>query len=131
MNVMTMTIVLFAGLYMIGLAFLTAFKPQAAALFLRKFASSARAHYTEQVMRLFAGASMVLHAPMMEFPRVFNLFGWVVTLTTLGLLLMPWQWHQRFAGWATPFAINRLKPLGMAAFALGTLILWATINPLL
>jgi len=61
-------VVLAFSLFLIGLAGIIAARPSLAERFLASFASSARAHYTEQASRLLAGAAMVNFAPLMRFP---------------------------------------------------------------
>ncbi len=105
------------------MAVVIALKPRLAERFLKSFASSARAHYTEQAVRLFVGAAIVIVAPSMWYTDLFRVFGWLIIVTTVGLLLIPWQWHHRFGTWAIPFAIRHLKLFAIGASALGTLIL--------
>ncbi|MDH3298039.1 MAG: hypothetical protein OEM96_07160, partial [Gemmatimonadota bacterium] len=88
------------------------------------FASSARAHYTEQALRLIAGLAMVLFAPEMQLSNLFRAFGWLLVLTAAGLLLIPWRWHRRFGEWAIPLAIKHMKLFALGAFALGVFILY-------
>ena len=93
------------GAFLVGLGIVIAINPLLAERFLKSFASSARAHYTEQASRLVAGVAIVIFAPSMWFPDLFMLFGWLIIVTTLGLLLIPWQWHNKFGEWAIPLAI--------------------------
>ncbi len=116
-------VVVACGIWLIGLAASIVIAPARTAAFLKLFASSARAHYIEQVLRLIAGRGLVVFADEMQFPAVFRLFGWVVLATTAGLLLMPWWWHHRFAAWATPLALRHFTLFALGAFALGTFIL--------
>jgi len=118
------------GLYLVGLAALALIRPALVRRFLDAFARSARAHYTEQATRLLVGAAVVLFAPSMWFPNLFAIFGWVVVGTTVGMLLIPWQWHHRFAEWAIPFAVRRLWLLGLGAAVVGCLILYGASRPL-
>ncbi len=108
-----------------------AIKPPLAERCLKSFASSARAHYTEQAARLIAGAAIVIFAPSMWYPDLFKVFGWLIIVTTLGLLLIPWQWHHKFGKWAIPLAIRHLKLYALCAFALGTLILYGVSRAVL
>ncbi len=50
---------------------------------------SARAYYRDQAARLCAGAAVVIFAPFMWYPGLFKAFGWLVIITTAGLLLIP------------------------------------------
>jgi hypothetical protein len=120
-------VVMASGFWLIGLAASIVVMPARAARFLTGFASSARAHYTEQVFRLIAGAAIVIFAAEMRFPDLFRVFGWLVVLTTSGLLLIPWQWHDRFGEWAIPLAIRHIKLYALAAFVLGAFILYAAL----
>ncbi len=116
------------GLALIALAVLTVVAPARTVKFLRGFASSARAHYTEQVLRLIAGAAIVVFAAEMRFAALFTVFGWLIVLTAIGLLVMPWRWHRRFAEWAIPLAIRRLRLYALGAFGLGTLVLYSALS---
>ena len=131
MKLLSGIVVAAIGAYLIGLAVVIAIKPSLAESFLRSFASSARAHYTEQALRLIAGAAIVIFAPSMWYPDLFTLFGWVVIVTTAGLLLVPWQWHHRFAKWAIPLAIRHMKLFAFGAAGLGTLILYGASRAVL
>lgn len=117
-------LVVASGLWLVGLAVAILVTPARAERFLRGFASWARAHYTEQALRLVAGTAIILFAPEMRFPDVFRVFGWLLVLTAAGLLLIPWQWHNRFGEWVIPFVIQYMKFYALGAFALGAFILY-------
>jgi len=118
-------VVVACGLFLVGLAVAMLTAREMSERFLRKFASSARAHYTEQSLRLLAGAGFVLYAPEMRHPLVFQVFGWVLVVTAAVLMLLPWRWHQRFGAWAIPLAIRHLRLYAVAVLALGGFVLWA------
>lgn len=111
-------------IFLFGLAVLIAINPPLAERFLRSFASSARAHYTEQCLRLLVGAAVVAFADSMWYPRLFQLFGCLIAVTAIGLILMPWQWHQKFGTRAMPLVYRHLRLFGLGAFALGGFILY-------
>ena len=117
-------IVVAIGVCLLGLAAVVAIKPLLVERFLNTFASSARAHYTEQAARLIAGAAIVIFAPSMWYADPFKIFGWIIIVTSVGLLLIPWQWHHKFGEWAIPWAIRHLKLYAIGAAVLGTLILY-------
>ena len=81
MEVLSGVVVVAFGVFLTGLAVLIAIKSQLAERFLRSFASSARAHYAEQALRLIAGGAMVIFAPSMWYPDLFKLFGWLIVVT--------------------------------------------------
>lgn len=120
-------VVVTTGLYFLGLALSIVVTPVRTKRFLTSFASSARAHYTEQVLRLIAGAAIVAFSPEMRFPVVFRVFGWLIVATSLGLLVVPWRWHRRFGAWAIPLAIRHIKLYALGAFVLGAFLLFAVL----
>ena len=124
MNIISGIIVFAFGLGLIALAGVIASKRLLAERFLNLFASSARAHYIEQVLRLVVGASLVIFSPLMWYSYVFQIFGWLFVVTTLGLLLVPWQWHHRFAERVIPLVIHHLEIYGVATFVLGAFVLY-------
>ena len=128
MQILSGIIVVSIGIFLIGLSVVIAVKPMRAQRFLKSFASSARAHYTEQALRLTGGAAIVVFAPSMSLSSLFRSFGWIIVVTTVGLLLIPWQWHHKFGEWAIPLAIRHLKLYAIGALALGTFILYAALR---
>jgi hypothetical protein len=112
-------VILFFCIFMIGLAIGIVIKPQRAEQFLSSYASSARTHYTEQIARLTVGVGFVILATHMRYSNLFNLFGWILIFTTIGLLLMPWQWHHKFGEWAIPLTLRYMKFYALGAFILG------------
>ena len=112
-------------LFLIGLAVVIVTKPSLAERFLRSFASSARAHYSEQGLRLLVGAAIVNFASSMWYPELFKLFGWLIVVTTVGLLLVPWRWHQKFGMQVMPLVFRHMRLFALGASALGAFVLYS------
>jgi hypothetical protein len=110
--------------FLIGLAVVIATRPSLAERFLSSFASSARAHYTEQGSRLLVGAALINFANSMWHSELFKLFGWLIVVTAVALLLTPWQWHHKLGTWMIPLVIRHMKLFAIGASALGVLILY-------
>lgn len=123
-----LTVVLLAGLYLLALGAASLLVPARASRFLLGFASSSLVHHTELVLRFVAGAGFVLYAPRMFFSDAFSLFGWVLLITTAGLLVVPWRWHHRFAQRAVPLFTGHVAWVGLVSLAIGGLILWAVVR---
>jgi hypothetical protein len=121
-------IVVLAGLYFCVLAAVALIVPSRANRFLLGFANSQRVHFIELFTRLVVGGAFVIHAPRMFVPGVFMLFGWVLVITTACLLLLPWQWHHRFAQHAVPRATRYIVFIGIFSLAFGLFILMAVIH---
>jgi len=88
-NLLSGVVILAFCAFLIGLAIVIVIKPQRAEQFLSSYASSARAHYTEQIARLIVGAAIVIFAPSMWYSNLFNLFGWILMLLPSGYFSSP------------------------------------------
>jgi hypothetical protein len=116
------------GLFLIGLAASIFIAPSNAEGFLKGFASSALTHYTEQGIRMVVGAAIITFASSMRYPELFRLFGWLLIVSTAGLLLIPWQWHNKFASLVMPPVFRRMRLFALAAFVLGAFILYSVFR---
>lgn len=123
-----LAIVALAGAYLLVLGAMSLLAPSRASRFLLGFAGSRTKHYAELFLRFALGAAFVLHAPRMLLSDVFNLFGWVLLVTTACLLLLPWRWHHRFARQAVSRATRHIALIGVASSALGGFILLAVVR---
>ena len=90
MTLLSGLVVAFA-LFLVALAVLV--RPTRAERFLLAFAQSARARFAEQAVRLTVGIALVAFASEMAHTEVFRAFGWLVVVTNLGLLVVPWRIH--------------------------------------
>ncbi len=111
------------GFFLIALAWLEFVKPALVESFIRSFASSARAHYTEQAFRLLIGASIVVLAPATWHTVLFRLVGWMIAGTAVGLILVPWRWHWWFGQLVMPRLLRHLKLYAVGLFAFGVFLL--------
>jgi len=118
-------IIVLAGAYLVVLGAASLFASARASRFLLGFASSQRVHLAEMFLRLLVGGALVLFAPRMPLSPAFGIFGWVLIATTTCLLLIPWEWHHRFAQRAVPLFTRRISVLGVVSLAIGGFILWA------
>jgi hypothetical protein len=114
--------------YFLGLGAVALLVPGQAKRFLLGFARTARAHYAEMLMRLVIGGSLVGYGPHMFAAHAVGLFGWVILVTTAGLLLLPWRWHHRFAQRVVPPATRYITVIGWCSLALGGLLLAALVR---
>lgn len=117
-------------IFLIGLAFLIFVQPRRAEQFLSAYASTARAHYTEQAARLLVGVAFVVLAPFMEFATLMSLFGWIMVVTTVGLLLIPWTWHHKFGDLVIPLALRYMKIYALGSFVLGVFFSYCLLGAL-
>jgi hypothetical protein len=127
MNTTAMIVVVAFGLVLVAFTGVTFTSPQVSLRFLMRFASSARAHYAEQVVRLLVGTAIVVASPDMWQPRMFWLFGWAIVISSAALMCMPWRWHHRFGERLRPMVVRYLMVYAVGAFALGALLLYGIV----
>jgi hypothetical protein len=125
---LALAVVVLAASYLIGLAAASFLSPKLAAKFLDSFASSAGAHMAEMVIRLLVGWALVVYSPQMLYSFAFTLFGWVLVVTTVLLLLIPWRWHHKFAQVAVRPLTRRVWLFGVLSLPLGGIILFAVLG---
>ncbi|MBW3566983.1 MAG: hypothetical protein KY410_03325 [Proteobacteria bacterium] len=118
------------ALGMVATALLGVAAPEHLRRFLRGFASSARAHYLEMLVRVIAGAAFITYSPEMTPQDIFRLFGWIIVLTSAALLLVPWQWHRRFADIVIPVVVRHLPLYALVSLALAAFIVYGMMAPL-
>ncbi len=115
------------GLSLIAFPGVAFAKPAIAETFLAGFASSARTHYVEQVVRLLVGAALVVRSPMMWQPKMFWLVGWAIVVSSAVLLCVPWQWHHRLGERVLPLVVRHLRLYAVGSFAFGALLLYGLV----
>lgn len=120
--------VILVGAYLCGLGMAAFLAPALARRFLSGFAQSASAHFLELGIRIPVGIAFVLRAPKLPYEPVVAALGWMVVITSLVLLAIPWRWHRRFAERVVPSVTQYLGWLGVASLGLGATVLWAAIR---
>jgi len=123
MTVVAAIVVVVFGLSLFTFTGVAFANPARAERFLMAFASSARTHYVEQVLRILVGAALVVLSSTMWRPKVFWLFGWAIVISSAALICIPWQWHDRLGERLRPMLGRYLKLYAVGAFALGVLLL--------
>lgn len=105
MHLLSGLVVVASATLLIGLTVLVFAKPVVAERFFLSFASSAQAHFVEQILRVLLGGSLVIYSSSMWQPHTFRLIEWAIVVSSVGLMLIPWQWHHRFGKKVLP-ALN-------------------------
>jgi hypothetical protein len=124
MNVAAAVVVVACGLSLIALPGVAFARPASAERFLSAFASSARTHYVEQIVRLVVGAALIVRSPIMWQPKMFWLVGWAIVASSAVLLCVPWQWHHRLGERVLPLLVRHLRLYAVGSFAFGALLLY-------
>ena len=116
------------GLFLVGLTVVAFTKPAVAERFFMAFASSTRTHYAEQVVRLLIGAALIIRSGAMWQPKAFWFVGWAIVLSSLVLIVIPWQWHQRFGEEVRPMLIRHMKLFAVGLLAFGLLLIYGVFT---
>jgi len=127
MSAAAAVVVVAFGLCLIAFPGVAFARPAMAARFLAGFASSARTHYGEQVVRLLVGAALVVRSPIMWQPTLFRLVGWAIVVSSAVLLCVPWQWHQRLGVRVLPLLVRHLRLYAAGSLAFGALLLYGVL----
>jgi hypothetical protein len=117
-------VVLAFGLLLIAFTGVAFTNPVTAERFLKRFASSARTHYVEQVFRILVGAALLVLSPAMWQSKMFWFVGWSILVSSVALLCVPWRWHHRFGKWVGPILFRHLRLYAVGSFAFGALLLY-------
>jgi sorbitol-specific phosphotransferase system component IIC len=120
-------IVVLVALFFLLLGVLAFVKPARIHGFLLGFAGNALKHYTELLVRLLVGTSLLLVARESAYTGVLSGFGWLLIITTAVMALIPWRVHHRFTQSAVPKALRFLPLMGLASLAIGAFLLWAMV----
>ncbi len=128
LDMFSLLVVLLAGLYFVARAAFARMAHARALVLLLGFARSAATHYAELLVRLLVGAAFVAQSARMPFAAVFHAFGWLLLVTTLGLFLVTWRRHRRFAQRAVPLALRHLPLVAFASLLMGSFVLWFAIR---
>jgi uncharacterized protein YjeT (DUF2065 family) len=121
-------VVMLAAFYLLGFGALAVVVPARASVYLHGFARSARVHVLELMARVAVGVAFLWYASHMEFTGGFQFFGLILIITTLGLAVLPWRWHQRFAEMSVPAARPYLRGIGIVSIAAGVFVFWAAAS---
>lgn len=111
------------GLYLVVLGTIALLFPNVTGKFLLGFAKTPARHYIELFTRLIVGASLVTSAKSVSYPLSFNIFGWLLVVTTLLMAFMPWKTHDRIARHSVLKALPYLPLIGIISLLLGGLIM--------
>jgi hypothetical protein len=74
------------------------------------------------------GMALMMFAPSMRWPSVFNSLGLLIALTAIALMFTPWRIHQRFAVWVMPIVYRYFNIYAAAALALGLFVLYGWLG---
>lgn len=122
MQIISLTVIVVGGVWLIGIALLMAARPNYCLQILgtmgaRLEAANWRLHFTEQGLRLIAGAALILRSPFSKIPLLLWVFGWMIVVSSIIIMASPVRWHGAFATWwsrkLTPSMIRLLSPVSL------------------
>ena len=107
LNAIAVAILVAFGLFLIGVSVVVFARPAVAERFFMSF---------------------IIHSVAMWQPNVFWFVGWAIALSSLVLILTPWQWHHHFGEKVRPMLIRRMKVYAVGLLAFGVLIIYAVFT---
>jgi uncharacterized membrane protein YfcA len=121
----TKWIVIFFGLFIIFIGFIMLFYPKKARSTLRKAGSTNFINYVEITFRLVPAIALILYSELSNFPDAFQIFGWIMLITSFVLYFVPRKIHHNFsmksADILKPIYFRLISPF---AFLFGGLIIY-------
>ena len=117
MTIIAKYIVIFFGVFLIGVGFMMLLKPAKAREYLRQAGSTNLINYTEITIRMIPAAGLVLYSEYSKFPEILKYLGWFMIVTSLVLYFVPRRIHHRYALMCadilTPQLIRVISPFSM------------------
>lgn len=125
LEALALVVIVAAALYLLVLGVSAVFAPARASRFLLGFAATRRVHFSELLIRLLVGGSLLISAKRLFAAELFEILGWALVITSVCLFVIPWRLHRRFAQTAVPRAIRYITLIGLSSLAFGGFILMA------
>lgn len=120
MQSLALVLVIAAGLWLVGIAGLMAFRPKYCLQLFDKMSanlerSNWRVQFTEQGLRVLAGVALIVRAPVSKLPTAFEVAGWFLVATSVVIMLAPIKWHGAYGMWwakrISPLLVRVLFPI--------------------
>lgn len=127
MNVLAVIVVGLVAVYLLALSAVLVVAPDRGKQFLSAFAQTRKAHVLEQGLRIVVGVAFMEASTEMRFSSIFYGFGWILCITSALLIILPWQWHQRFANLVVPRALEMSWLLALCAALAGLFLIYSFI----
>ncbi|MBP6312802.1 MAG: hypothetical protein KA408_11070 [Flavobacteriales bacterium] len=90
-------IVLLFGVFILAVGFLMLIDPEKARSILKKAGSTTIINCAEITIRLIPATAMIVVADACKYPEAFNLFGWIMVITSMVLYAVPRKMHHAFS----------------------------------
>jgi len=119
-------LVVAAGVWLVGVAILMAFRPAYGLHLMEKMSATLersgwRLQFSEQGLRVLVGLALIVRAPASKLPLLFEVAGWVLVGTSLLIIAAPIRWHGAYGRWLlkglTPLMLRILSPVSALAGA--------------
>jgi len=119
-------LVVAAGVWLVGVAIVMAFRPAYGLHLMEKMSATLersgwRLQFSEQGLRVLVGLALIVRAPASKLPLLFEVAGWVLVGTSLLIIAAPIRWHGAYGRWLlkglTPLMLRILSPVSALAGA--------------
>lgn len=133
MQMAALIVVVAGGLWLTAVALLMALRPDICLALIERMTaalerSSRRLQWTEQGLRLLAGAALVVRAPASKAPLAFEVFGGLLLLASLAILALPIRRHAAYGAWlSTWLSAGMIRLLSPVPALAGPALIYAAI----
>ena len=119
-------LVVAAGVWLVGVAIVMAFRPAYGLHLMEKMSATLersgwRLQFSEQGLRVLVGLALIVRAPASKLPLLFEVAGWVLVGTSLLIIAAPIRWHGAYGRWLLkglmPLMLRILSPVSALAGA--------------
>lgn len=90
-------LIIFFGLFFIGVGILMLLKPEWVRGILKKAGSTVLINYAELCLRMIPGAALIVYASTSDYPTSFKVVGWFIIISSAILMILPRRLHHKFS----------------------------------
>ena len=114
-----------AGVWLMGLGVFMLVRPRQALVALSRMGGSPSVHIGEMVVRILAGAAMVLAAAGSRYPLAVMVIGGFLIASAVVLLALPRRWHAAYSTWwANRIPVPAVRLIGPLSWVMGGALIW-------
>ena len=126
MVIISKTVIVFFGLFLIMVGLLMLINPEKARSWLEKAGSTNFINYAEITIRMIPAAAMIIYSEYSRFPEALFYIGGFMIFTSFVLYLVPRNLHHNFAlKSAEKLTSTRIRLLSPLALTMGLLLIYS------
>ena len=118
------------GLWLIGLGVSMLVRPRLALAALARMGGSPGIHIGEMILRILAGAALMIASASTHHPNVVSIAGLFLALSGCVILAFPRRWHAAYSvWWSRRIPVEVVRGIAPVSMAMGSLLIWIFARP--